>query len=103
MWPTSPAPILSGTSLLLPEALGEVLVCTVTQNRDDYAGLELPCHPQACRHRGPSGDADQDALLTSQPLDHLVGVLCRGAEVLVGDGGVVDLRHDRAGHVLHAL
>src|ERR671921_2994125 len=103
MFPTSPAPILIGKVLLLPEALGEVLVRAVAENGDDYPRLQLSRHAQRCRYRGSGGDADQDALLASDTLHHLVGILGRRAKVLLGDGGIVDLRDDRARHVLHAL
>src|SRR5918995_604069 len=103
MCPTSPAPILSGKDLFLPEALGEVLVGAVAENGDDHTVLQLPCDAQGGRDRGPRGDAHQDALLAGEALDHLVGLLGRGTEVPVGDGGVVDLRHYGARHVLHAL
>src|ERR671932_2913097 len=98
-----PAPILSGNGLLLPEALGEILVRTVRQNGDDHARLEIPRNLERRRHRGPSREARQDTLLLSKALDHVVGFLGRGAKVLIGDGRVVDLRYDRTRHVLHAL
>src|SRR5829696_391033 len=103
MWPTSPAPILSGKGLVLPETFGEVLVRPITQHGHDDAALDLARHPKRGRHGGAGRDADQDALLAREALDHLVGVLGRGREVLVGDGRVVDLRHHRRSHVLHAL
>src|ERR687893_2265157 len=103
MCPTSPAPILSGKDLFLPEALGEVLVGAVAENGDDHTILQLPCDAQGGRDRGPRGDTHQDALLAGEALDHLVGLFGRGAEVPVGDGGIVDLRHYGARHVLHAL
>src|SRR5918997_91929 len=103
MCPTSPAPILSGKDLFLPEALGQVLVGAVAENGDDHTILQLPCDAQGGRDRGPRGDTHQDALLAGEALDHLVGLFGRGAEVPVGDGGIVDLRHYGARHVLHAL
>src|SRR5918998_5385591 len=103
MCPTSPRPILSGKRLLLPEALGEVLVRRVAQDGDDYARLDLLRHLQRRGDRGPGGDTDEYALLARHALDHLVGTLGRGAPVLVGYCGVVDRGHDRALHVLHAL
>src|SRR5918999_5501496 len=104
MWLTSPRPILSGKRLLLlPEALGEVLVRPVAQDGDDDARLDLFGHLQRRGDRGPRGDADEHALLARHALDHLVGSLGRGASVLVGYRRVVDRGHDRALHVLHAL
>ena len=63
MCPTSPAPILSGKDLFLPEALGEVLVGAVAENGDDHTVLQLPCDAQGGRNRGSCGDTHQDALL----------------------------------------
>src|SRR5215210_766919 len=103
MWPTSPAPILSGKALVLPESLGEVLVRAVAQHGHDNAALDLTGHPKRGRDGGARGDADQNTLLAREALDHLVGVLGRGREVLVGDGWVVNLRHYRRTHVLHAF
>src|SRR5918997_6915277 len=103
MCPTSPAPILSGKDLFLPEALGQVLVGAVAENGDDHTILQIPCDAQGGRDRGPRGDTHQDALLAGEALDHLVGLFGRGAEVPVGDGGIVDLRHYGARHVFHAL
>src|SRR3712207_6625168 len=104
MWSTSPRPILSGKSLLLlPEALGEVLVSPVAQDGDDDARLDPLGHLQRHGYRGPRGDADEHALLARHALDHLVGALGRGAPVLVGYRGVVDRGHYGALHVLHPL
>src|SRR3712207_3581136 len=104
MWPTSPRPILSGKRLpLLPEALREVLIRPVAQDGDDHTRLDLPGHLQRRRDRSSGGDADQDSLLARHALDHLVGLLGRGAPVLVGYRGVVDRRHYGALHVLHAF
>src|SRR5919112_5060317 len=104
MWSTSPRPILSGKSLLLlPEALGEVLVSPVAQDGDDDARLDPLGHLQRRGDRGPRGDADEHALLARHALDHLVGPFGRGAPVLIGYRRVVDRGHDRALHVLHAL
>src|SRR5215210_6516716 len=89
MWPTSPAPILSGKGLVLPETLGEVLVRAVAQHGHDNAALDLTGHPKRGRDGGARGDADQNTLLAR--------------EALVGDGWVVDLRHYRRTHVLHAF
>src|SRR5215210_4327482 len=98
----SPTPILSG-NLLLPEALGEVFVSTVAQDGDDRPGLYLPGDPEGHRDRSSRRDADQDPILARHPLDHLVGVLGPHRPILVGDGRVVDGRHDGALHVLHAF
>src|SRR5215216_3280598 len=100
--PRSPTPILSG-NLLLPEALGEVLVSTVAQDGYDRARLYLPGNPERRRDRSPRRDADQDPILARHPLDHLVGVLGPHRPILVGDGRVVDGGHDGALHVLHAF
>src|SRR5215207_7208155 len=102
IWPTSPAPILSG-NLPLPEALGEVLVSPVAQDGDDRTRLYLPRHPERRRDRRAGGDADEHALLARHPPDHLVGVLGPRRPVLVGDSRVVDGGHDGALHVLHAF
>src|SRR5918994_6744292 len=48
--PNSPAPILSG-NLLLPEALGEVLVGPVAQDGDDRPRLYLPRYLERRRNR----------------------------------------------------
>src|SRR5918993_3263935 len=71
---TSPAPILSG-NLLLPEALGEVLVRPVAQYGDDGPRVHLPRNPKRRRDRGAGRDADEDAVLPRHPPDHLVGFL----------------------------
>src|SRR5918998_1642688 len=103
MCPTSPRPILSGKRLLLPEALGEVLVRPVAQDGDDDAPLDLLRHLQRRGDCSPGGDTDEYALLARHALDHLVGHLGRGAPFLIGYRRVVDRGHDRALHVLHAL
>src|SRR3712207_6045636 len=103
MCPTSPRPILSGNYSILPEALGEVLVSPVTQDGYDGAGLDLARHLERRRDRSPRGDTDEDALLARHTLDHLVGLLRRGAPVLIGDRRIVDGGDDRALHVLHPL
>src|SRR5918995_6058946 len=91
----SPAPILSG-NLLLPEALGEVLVGPVAQDGDDSTRLYLPGDFERRRDRGAGRDADEDSILARHPLDHLVGFLGPRRPILVGDGRVVDSRHDGA-------
>src|SRR5215203_802675 len=98
----SPTPILSG-NLLLPEALGEVLVSTVAQDGDDRAPLYLPGNSERRRDRSSRREADEDSFLARHPLDHLVGVLGPRRPILVGDGRVVDGRHDGALHVFHAF
>src|ERR671915_1564054 len=100
--PRSPAPILSG-NLLSPEALGEVLVGPVAQDGDDRPRLYLPRDPKRRRDRRAGREADEDSILARHPLDHLVGVFGSRRPILVGDGRVVDGRHDGALHVLHAF
>src|SRR5215204_815670 len=99
---TSPAPILSG-KLLLPEALGEVLVGPVAQDGDYRTRLYLPCDLERRRDRRAGRDADEDPILARDPLDHLVGVLGLRSPILVGYGRVVYRGHDGALHVLHAF
>src|SRR5215210_2782561 len=98
----SPAPILSG-NLLLPEALGEVLVGPVAKDGDDRTRLYLLCDPERRRDRRAGREADEDSFLARHPLDHLVSVLGSRRPILVGDGRVVDGGHDGALHVLHAF
>src|SRR5829696_5306099 len=98
----SPAPILSG-NLLLPEALGEVLVGPVAKDGDDRTRLYLLCDPERRRDRRAGREADEDSFLARHPLDHLVSVLGSRRPILVGDGRVVDGGHDSALHVLHAF
>src|ERR687895_614579 len=100
--PRSPAPILSG-NLLLPEALGEVLVGTVAKDSDDRPRLYLPRDLERSRDRRAGREADEDSFLARHPLDHLVGVLGSRRPILVGDGRVVDGGHEGAIHVLHAF
>src|ERR671914_1952248 len=100
--PRSPAPILSG-NLLLPEALGEVLVGTVAKDSDDRTRLYLPRDLERSRDRRAGREADEDSFLARNPLDHLVGVLGSRRPILIGDGRVVDGGHDGALHVLHAF
>src|SRR5829696_2589565 len=99
---TSPAPILSG-NLLLPEALGEVLVGPVAQYGDDGPRIYLPRHTERRRDRGPGRDADEDPILPRHLLDHRVSVLGPGRQVPVGERRIVDGGHDGAPHVLHAF
>src|ERR671920_2443359 len=100
--PRSPAPILSG-NLLLPEALGEVLVGAVEKDSDARPRLYLPRDLERSRDRRAGREADEDSFLARNPLDHLVGVLGSRRPILVGDGRVVDGGHDGALHVLHAF
>src|SRR5918997_734457 len=100
--PRSPAPILSG-NLLLPEALGEVLVGAVAKKGADLTRLYLPRDLERSRDRRAGRESDEDSFLARHPLDHLVGVLGSGRPILVGDGRVVDGGHDGALHVLHAF
>src|SRR5215212_9844086 len=102
IWPKSPAPILSG-NLLLPEALGEVLVGPVAQDGDDHPRLYLPGDLAGRCDRRAGRDAYEDSILARHPLDHLIGVLGSHRPILIGDGRVVDGRHDGALHVLHAF
>src|SRR5687768_12632893 len=98
----SPAPILSG-NLLLPEALGEVLVGPIAKDSDDSPRLYLPRDLECRRDRRAGREADEDSFLACHPLDHLVGVLGSRRPILVSDGRVVDGGHDGALHVLHAF
>src|SRR5215210_5498234 len=98
----SPAPILSG-NLLLPEALGEVLVGPVAKDGDDRTRLYLLSDPERRRDRRAGREADEDSFLARHPLDHLVSVLGSRRPILGGDGRVVDGGHDGALHVLHAF
>src|SRR5919112_467331 len=59
---TSPAPILSG-NLLLPEALGEVLVRPVAQYGDDDPRAYLPRNLERRRDRRTGRDADEKPVL----------------------------------------
>src|SRR5215218_3299001 len=102
IWPKSPAPILSG-NLLLPEALGEVLVGPVAQDGDDHPRLYLPGDLEGRCDRRAGRDAYEDPILARHPLDHLIGVLGSHRRILIGDGRVVDGRHDGALHVHHAF
>src|SRR5215203_283761 len=98
----SPAPILSG-KLLLPEALGEVLVSPVAQDGDDGPRAYLPRNFKRRRDGGAGRDADEEPILARHPLDHLVGLLGSRGEVLIRYRRVVDGGHDGALHVLHPL
>src|SRR5829696_2031594 len=89
--------------LLLPEALGEVLIGTVAKDSDDRTRLYLPRDLERSRDRRAGREADEDSFLVRNPLDHLVGVLGSRRPILVGDGRVVDGGHDGALHVLHAF
>src|SRR5215213_2634511 len=99
---TSPAPILSG-KLLLPEALGEVLVGPVAQDGDHGARIQLSCDPKRRRDGGAGRDAYEDPILARHPLDHLVGLLVLESKNLIRYGRLVDGGHDGALHVLHPL
>src|SRR5215212_345113 len=99
---TSPAPILSG-KLLLPEALGEVLVSPVAQDGDDGPRVYLLRDPKRRGNGGAGRDADEDPILARHPPDHLVGLLGPRGEVLICYRRVVDEGHDGALHVLHPL
>src|ERR671932_2764769 len=103
MSPTPPAPNLSAKRLLLPESLGEVLVRPVGKNGDDHPRLQLPRNPERGRDGGPGRETYENALFTGEALDHLVSFLGRGAEVLVGEHPIIDLRVQRAVHVHHTL
>src|SRR5829696_1482927 len=98
----SPAPILSG-KLLLPEALGEVLVSPVAQDGDDGPRAYVPRNFKRRRDGGAGRDADEEPILARHPLDHLVGLLGSRGEVLIRYRRVVDGGHDGALHVLHPL
>src|SRR5215211_3852880 len=102
IWPTSPAPILSG-NLLLPETLGEVLVGPVAQDGDYRTRLYLPCDLERRRDRRAGRDADEDPILARDPLDHLVCRLGLEKKIVVGYGRVLYRGRDGARHVLQAL
>src|SRR6185312_2615542 len=57
---------------------------------------------QGSGYGGSSGDSDEESV-AGQILDHAVGHLGGHVDVGVGEGGVVDARHDGGGHVLEAF
>src|SRR5918997_2901726 len=89
--------------LLLPEALGEVLVGPIAKDGDDRTRLYFPRDLERHRDRRAGREPDEKSFLARHPLDHLVGVLGPRRPVLVGDRRVVDGRHDGALHMLHAF
>src|SRR5918999_2561044 len=89
--------------LLLPEALGEVLVGPVAKDGDDGTRLYLPRDLERRRDRRAGREPDEKSFLARHPLDHLVCVLGPRRPVLVGDGRVVDGGNYGALHVLHAF
>src|SRR5215218_6003404 len=89
--------------LLLPEVLGEILVCPVAKDGDDRTRFYLPRDLERRCDRRASREADEDSFLARHSLDHLVGVLGPHRPILVGDGRVVDGGNGGALHVLHAF
>ena len=91
-----------GCRILLPEALGEVLLAAVAEDDDDDRVLRVARNTKSAPEICATRDTDEQSVLREAP-GQLVRLFRADANVLVSERRIVNAGHDRSLHVLETF